>query len=243
MNPAISLVGFLNIYNMKFLILHSILLVIPYFLVWLAFYLFQDRTFFVRPKSYYHLDQMIAFTLITILLFFTWNSFFFEIKFLGLKIAKSSLLFDDKFITFLGVVFAVIGWLYAGRFQFISTIKSHSIQALMNSRLSDIYTEKFDSITKAVERLKKTQNNKNCLTEFDKLNTQEKLDLRYVLNFYEYISIGIRNNEFDEFLLKQMMRSQLINTFIYFEKYIEDIQKEQPTALINLIQLAIRWKK
>ncbi|WP_262739765.1 DUF4760 domain-containing protein [Acinetobacter pittii] len=137
----------------------------------------------------------------------------------------------------------MIGWLYAGRFQFISTIKSHSIQALMNSRLSDSYTEKFDSITKAVERLKKTQNNKDCLTEFDNLNTQEKLDLRYVLNFYEYISIGIRNNEFDEFLLKQMMRSQLINTFIYFEKYIEDIQKEQPTALINLIQLAIRWKK
>ncbi|MDF2416036.1 DUF4760 domain-containing protein [Acinetobacter beijerinckii] len=228
---------------MKFSVLHSVLFITPYIIVWFIFQLSRDKTFFVRPKSYYHLDQMIAFTITTIILFLIWNNFYPEVNFLGLKIDKSTTLLDDKILTFLGIAFAVIGWLYAGRFQFISSIKNHSIQILMNARLSESYTEKFDNITKTVEKLKQTRNNKNSLIEFKKLNVQEKLDLRYVLNFYEYIAIGIKNNEFDEFLLRQMMKSQLINTHTYFEHYIEYLRNEQPTALNNFSELAIRWKK
>ena len=117
------------------------------------FFRFKNfNSFFLRPQSYKKIDSMIAFTSLTSLLFILWNSFFSNYLFLGLKISNETIFFNDKFITFLGVALAVIGWLYTVRSQLVTNMKNHSIQIIMNARLSECYNIKFEEVTLLLDR-------------------------------------------------------------------------------------------
>lgn len=220
--------------NISFL--HSILLVTPYLLCLVIFYYFNQDKFFLRKKAHQKIDIYISFVLITCVLFLTWNSTFYEYLFLGLKVSKEDILFNDKIIAFLGICLAVVGWLYTIRSQLLTNMKSHSIQTIMNARLSDCYNQKFDHIyviLKDYETL--------SLQHYETLSVEEKSIVHYILNYYEFIAISLRFNETDEEIIKTMTRSQVIRTYKTFEEVIIDLHSQSRTHFENFIALHNRW--
>lgn len=202
------------------------------------YFYFKDRNpFFLRPKNYKKLDMMIAFTFLTSLLFILWNSFFFNLKFLGLKISNETIFFNDKFVTFLGIALAVIGWVYTIRSQLITNMRNHSIQTIMNSRLSDCYNQKLDKIYKIL-----VNSTTLTLEQYESLSFEQKSIVHYILNYYESVAIGIRYNEFDEEIVKSMTLSQVRKTYDTFKEVIEHLTHESPTYFQHFVALYVRWK-
>ena len=220
----------------NFNISQTLLLLIPYILLFLFFkYVFKD-TFFIREKSYFKIDFLISICFLTSCLFILWNSYFYTYLFLGLKISKETIFFNDKFITFLGVVLAVIGWLYTVRSQLHSNMKNHSIQTIMNARLSECYNEKFDSIYEIL-----ANDETLTLDKYNSLSPKEKSIVHYILNYYESVAISIRYSEFEEEIVKSMMRSQVIKTYKTFEEVLNSFINESSSYYEHFRLLHHRW--
>jgi hypothetical protein len=74
--------------------------------------------------------------------------------------------------------------------------------------------------------------------------TQAKLNsLRYILNYIEFISVGIRYGDLHESLLKSSLRGIVLNAFRFSEAYIKHSQKANTKAYENLVWLKDRWIK
>lgn len=237
-NPAKNSGVFLYLKKMSnFSYTYTFLLIFLYIVVFLYFYIKDHDSFFLRPKSYRKLDMMITLTFLTSFLFILWNSLFYEFKFLGLKISHETVFFNDKFVTFLGIALAVIGWVYTLRSQLITNMKNHSIQTIMSSRLSESYNEKFDNIYKILENTKSLS-----IEHYKSLSSEHKSVVHYILNYYESVAIGIRYNEFDEDIIKSMALSQVRTTHDTFKEVIQHLTNDSPTYFQHYRALYERWK-
>ena len=135
----------------KFSLLQTILLALPYIAIYsIYFYKIRD-VFFIREPSYRKIDLYIYFISITIFLFLIWNSNLNDYQFLGLKLSQEKIFFNDKFITFLGITTAIVGWLYTVRTQTITNMRNHSINTIINTRLSEYYNQQIRQIDKVVK--------------------------------------------------------------------------------------------
>lgn len=74
--------------------------------------------------------------------------------------------------------------------------------------------------------------------------TNEAKSIRYVINFYEYLAVGIENKVFDEPLLKESIYTTLTTVYTRCESFISTIRKDgHETAMCNFENLAKKWKK
>lgn len=222
----------------KFSVLLTLLTICPYLLAYFFYSIKNTDAFFLRSPSYRKIDLYIGFVAITILQFIVWNSCTSENLFLGLKISKETEFFNDKFITFLGINSAIIGWLYTVRMQNITNMRNRSIQSITDARLSDQYNQKLDSIYELLKYQKTL-----TYTKYSTFNSYEKSVIHYILNYYEYIAIGIKYSELDEEIVKRMMKSQVLKPHSTFEDVINNLQKDSPTFFENFVDLKDRWQK
>lgn len=65
-----------------------------------------------------------------------------------------------------------------------------------------------------------------------------------VLNYYETIAIGIKNDIYDENVIKRLLKGNLLKAYHIFSTYIEHRRKdhEAPKAYIDLESLVNEWK-
>lgn len=221
-------------YNLS--ITQTLLLILPYSIIYLSYFLKDKDNFFIRYPSHRKIDIYIWIVSMTILLFLTWNSYFSNYLFLGLKISQETIFFNDKFITFLGISSAIIGWLYTVRTQAVTNMRNHSIQTIMNARLSEQYNQKFDYIYELLVQQESLKYEK-----YIEFNSYDKSVVHYILNYYESIAIGIKYSELDEDIVKRMMRSQVLKTYVTFEDVIISLQNDSPTFFENFVDLRNRW--
>ena len=107
----------------------------------------------------------------------------------------------------------------------------------MNSRLSEYYNQQIRQIDKIVkDKITFSYN------DYEKLTPEEQASITYLLNYYEFIAIGIRYNEFDEEIAKKMMCSQILKTYISFEPLINYFKSQKDSYFENFTKLYSRWK-
>lgn len=77
--------------------------------------------------------------------------------------------------------------------------------------------------------------------------TKNGLDTRnsimIMLNYYEYLAIGIKSNILDEKVVKEMINESLLNAYNVFSIYINHLRKRhnRAKAFVDLEELAIKW--
>ena len=81
------------------------------------------------------------------------------------------------------------------------------------------------------------------LENYEAFTSDHKSVVHYILNYYEFIAIGLRYNEFDEQIVKSMMRSQILKTYITFEEVINYSHQESLTYFEHFIALHQRWNQ
>jgi hypothetical protein len=131
---------------------------------------------------------------------------------------------------------ATIGWLYTARRARTLSRKQHTINVILQSSFNKDFSE---ACVKLIALIKN-----------DKVNTladgsEDREAFRLVANHYEFLSAGIRNGDFDEQLMKDCLRAQLIE---FYSKSADFIWKQRDNRRRQAIYehlewLYVRWEK
>ncbi|MEO9279584.1 DUF4760 domain-containing protein [Acinetobacter sp. WA-87] len=150
---------------------------------------------------------------------------------------------SNTILVLLGIVAAILGWLFPARGQSLTSTRNHSIQTLMESRLSDAYTRQVELCTEIFVNFKKSKGENYNLTiaDFNGLDQKYKNAIFYLLNYLEFVAVGVRFNDLDENLMRNMMKSIINANFTFFGEIIKEKQIKTPSVYEHLTALQMRW--
>lgn len=136
---------------------------------------------------------------------------------------------------------AVIGWIVSALTTIRNSVKQHTINTLLQSRLSAVYMAHAEAVGDhfAAYVARKRLNPDSARTPIDDI---PKKSIGYILNYFEFIAIGIRFGDLDESVMKSSMRAMLTRTVQLVDPLIQDAAAENPRAYSNLIWLYRKWR-
>ena len=243
-------------------------MILPYLIISSYFFFKVRDKYFYKYRSSVQLLYVFLFLTIVIIELLLWKGFFEQYNFLNISLVKEaneSYYFQQhtifgllseapagsskltSFVAFLSAIAAIAGWIFTSRLQIINATKTHAMQVLMNSRTSTAYVAKVDDAMKLRAKVKE----ENGWTEKDRiyvskekyleLKAEERSAVHYLLNFLEFIAVGIRHNNLDEDMLKGSFKSILTNNYLLFHPIILYIREQTPSNYTELEVLFLRW--
>lgn len=148
-----------------------------------------------------------------------------------------------QWVILAGVLTAMLGWATTSLVTIKNSVKQHTINTLLQSRLSATYMTYADKLN-----LHFSEFSTDHGRDPSKWNGKDPIAgvdipaLRYVMNYFEFIAIGIRHGDLEEEMLRSSLGSILKNTVIFARSYIDSSMAGQPLAFCNLVWLNERWK-
>ncbi|WP_455923256.1 DUF4760 domain-containing protein [Pseudomonas putida] len=145
------------------------------------------------------------------------------------------------------------GWWVQATISSAAARKAHTVNTIMNQRNSDLFNQRNDNLTKVFPRKKTIHpvfseylmdpNNKKFKdAKFDESYLQAARDLAYVLNYYEFISVGVISGDFDEKLIKECFLGILLGLEKRAYLVIQSAQKIQSAKTFeSIVELVDRW--
>ena len=226
-------------------------LITPYVALAIYFLIFQRDGFFLKTRSSVQLLFVLMNLIGVFLNFLLWKTLFIDYDFLGYSLREEN--GKNKttpLITILATIVAICGWIFTARVQIINAVKGHSMQVLMSSRTSSIYMQKVDQTIEIrrnliEEKLTATEAEKKVVLTPEKykaLNNEEKSAVVYMLNFLEFVALGIRHYNLDEQLLKASLRSILNSNYRLYEPIIDHLRRIDNSTIYSQVELLhSRW--
>ena len=148
----------------------------------------------------------------------------------------------QKWILTVGAMTAMFGWTVSALVTVNNSVKQHTINTLLQTRLSPTYMAKADTLSSSFTH----PDGSLILVSDDDLtnpDSREKMvALRYVLNYFEFISVGVRHGDLHEGLLKSSLRGMLCKVFWMARVHVDSQRKEAPKVYEHLEWLYGRWK-
>lgn len=176
-----------------------------------------------------------------------WNLSLREYSFVGFTLesihGENSNQSSNVILILLGTLTAVLGWLFTNRGQDLNSRRSHSIQTLMSSRLSEAYANHSNHATKVYTSLKEKHGEAYNLRlqDYSELDPLERNAIIYQLNYFEFIAVGIRYGDLDENLIKNTLKSIINTNCVFFQNIIKDKQSKSSSLYEHLTALNERW--
>lgn len=125
----------------------------------------------------------------------------------------------SKWLAFLGGWGAILGALTSARLALRNAIKQHTIDTLLQMRMSETYISRVSKVGAAYFPPEGVY-----LVRNEALRNPQKGDripeLSYVLNYLEFISSAIRYGDLDEDLMRESLRGILCNLYECGHSYI-----------------------
>jgi hypothetical protein len=174
---------------------------------------------------------LLAMTLVSVI-FLSWQIF----------LEKGSLdkLKAEHLLAAVGVSAAILGGLFSGWISLHNSIRQHTITALLDSRLSETYMGYADRLSRHYSDYERRKKANPALRE-NPTDHVDILALRYILNYFEFVAIGVMRGDFDEGTLKDSLRSILRKNVSMSMAWIKIEQSSNPLLFTNLIWLFNRW--
>lgn len=147
----------------------------------------------------------------------------------------------EQILTVVGVLAAVCGWLIAGIINLRNSIRQHTISTLLQSRLSATYMQYADKLSKHYGDYEARKRADPDLEE-NATDNADILALRYILNYFEFIAIGIKRGDLDEGMLRDSLRGILLKNVSMSMPWICAEQRQSARLYENLLWLHGRWK-
>lgn len=140
----------------------------------------------------------------------------------------------------LGVASAICGWLIAGIINLRNSIRQHTISTLLQSRLSATYMKYADDLSRHYTDYDVRRRSNPALKEMA-TDGVDILALRYILNYFEFIAIGVKRGDLDDDMLRDSLRSILKKNVSMSRPWIKATQIDSPNTYKNLLWLHDRW--
>lgn len=148
-----------------------------------------------------------------------------------------------QWVILAGVLTAMLGWATTSLVTIKNSVKQHTINTLLQSRLSATYMVYADRLNLHFSEFSAAHGrDPSKWAGKDPITGVDIPSLRYVMNYFEFIAIGIRHGDLEEEMLRSSLGSILKNTVIFADSYISSSKKGQPLAFCNLMWLNDRWK-
>ncbi len=108
----------------------------------------------------------------------------------------------------LGIVSAICGWTASSYVTVRNSIKQHTINTLLQSRLSSQYATYASVVNRAYFRPEMKDEGPIPLHVLLSINNKEKFEaVNYILNYFEFLAVAIRHGDLDDVMMRQMMKS------------------------------------
>lgn len=147
----------------------------------------------------------------------------------------------QNWLFLIGVYSALVGWIISSMVTIRNSIKQHTINTLLQTRLSVEYMKHASLIN---EKYLKGPQLARTMTmfEWNKAEHKEGLaSLRYVLNYLEFIAVGIRHGDLDESLMKNTIRGIVVSFADLANGYIVHSREGNALCYEHLTALCRRW--
>lgn len=168
-------------------------------------------------------------------------------KFLGYNWAHLHL---QNWVVLAGVEAAVWGWVVTSYMTLRNSIKQHTINTLLQSRLSATYIENANRINKTFFPPQGYPQEHVPLEYFsDENNREALLSVIYLTNYFEFLSVGLRHGDLDEKVLRSTIAGIVCRFYDRMYLYIENERGivgttvMRPRTLEHYTWLYNRWKK
>lgn len=137
-----------------------------------------------------------------------------------------------------GVAVAVVSVLSAR-----STAKKKQSADLLSSTKND--EELIQGLRTLASLHNRPDSNIRQYAQDDKTDSDEARSIRYVLNHWEYVSVGIQGGIYHEGMLKKASHGSLVNLFEHAQPFINRLReiKNRPSIYQEMEELAERWKR
>ena len=149
----------------------------------------------------------------------------------------------------IGVVSAITGWVVSSYITLRNSIKQHTINTLLQTRLSATYMDEAKLINKTFFGPSADKDPASLAFLHDQENVAVLSSVDYVLNYLEFLSVGIRHGDLDEKVLRQTMRGIVVRLYekvIHYMHEIRDVKDGKagnPQQLEHVTWLYDRWRK
>ncbi|WP_460321675.1 DUF4760 domain-containing protein [Pseudomonas ogarae] len=147
------------------------------------------------------------------------------------------------------------GWWVQATISSAAARKAHTVNTIMNQRNSDLFISKNDNLVEVFPRkrtihpvfnefLMDPHNKKFKDARFSDVYLQAAKDLSYVLNYYEFIAVGVINGDFDEKLMKECFLGIIPGLEKRAFLVIQSAQKIQNEKTFeSIVALVDRWSE
>lgn len=150
---------------------------------------------------------------------------------------------------------ALLGWVVSAYVSLSSSIKQHTVNILLQSRLSTAFNDHKDAILSVYPNkpkiilipgsdIRKLDNGTLTKKKFKALDS-----LTYILNHFEFIAAGIHHGDLDEALLKSCLRNIICSWCEKSDDYINYVRGKdkngvfkKPKVYEHLLALRDKWK-
>lgn len=146
----------------------------------------------------------------------------------------------EHVLAVLGVSSAICGWLIAGIINLRNSIRQHTISTLLQSRLSATYMKYADDLSRHYEAFDRRRKENPALREVA-TDGVDVPSLRYILNYFEFIAIGVKRGDLEEEMLRDSLKSILKKNVAMSRPWIMQARIGNPRLYQNLLWLHDRW--
>jgi len=178
--------------------------------------------------------------------FVAWEMHFSEYLFLG---HEAPPLLTQNWLFLIGIVSAITGWIVSAYMTLRNSIKQHTISTLLQSRLSATYMENANLINTAFFA-PSMKDDPPVSMQFlhDPANAKALQAVNYVLNYLEFLSVGIRHGDLDKKVLRHTMRGIVVRLYEKMSIYLQYMRGDEngvvarPNQLEHVTWLYQQWK-
>ena len=167
--------------------------------------------------------------------------------FLGYKWAHLTL---QNWVVLAGVEAAVWGWVVTSYMTLRNSIKQHTINTLLQSRLSATYIDNANRINRVFFPPNGYPQEHVPVEYFhEEVNKDNLLSVIYLTNYFEFLSVGIRHGDLDEKVLRSTIAGIVCRFYERMYLYIKNERGDdgttvaKPRTLEHYTWLYERWKK
>jgi hypothetical protein len=146
----------------------------------------------------------------------------------------------QQWVVAFAAITAMVGWIIASIITMRNSIKQHTITTLLQSRLSATYMGYADKVSAHYVAYDEERKANPQLDREPSAGIDEAA-LRYILNYFEFVAIGIQRGDLDEGMLRDSLRSILIKNVAMSRSWIDAARKTAPRLYCNLAWLHARW--
>jgi hypothetical protein len=143
---------------------------------------------------------------------------------------------------------AGVGWIVTAWTSIRNSVKQHTVNTLLQSRLSQTYMGYADKVNEHFASYESAHPLKTRDLQIDPAAGIDQASLRYILNYFEYVAIGIRYGDLHEQMLCASLRSILTRTAYYSRFWIgirvlgNETKPANPRMYVQLRWLYGRWR-